>query len=63
VKVEDVPRVDPKQGKFAEDCRGRGEHPSFQYVLCGKMTGRGNCGRGRGRGGRFDEEQWGGPPG
>jgi hypothetical protein len=61
--VEDVPRVDPKQGKFAEDCWGGDEHPSFRDVLCGKMTGRGNRGRGRGRGGCFDEEQWGGPPG
>jgi hypothetical protein len=63
VKAEDTPRADSKEGKFAEDFWGGGELYSFRDVLKGEMAGHGNHGRGRGRGGRFQEEQWGGPSG
>jgi hypothetical protein len=57
VKVEDMLRSDPKEGKFMEDCWGKGEKGSFRNILKGAMATHGNCGRGRG--GRFEEDQWG----
>jgi hypothetical protein len=52
-------RSDPKEGKFAEDLWGKGENCSYQDILKGDMDARG---RGRGRGGHYEEDQWGGPP-
>jgi hypothetical protein len=40
----------------------RGEK-SYLQALIRSMAGRGGRGRGRGRGGRFEEDQWGNPPG
>jgi hypothetical protein len=55
----DVLRADWKKGSFAADIWGKGELKSFLEVVRGEMANPGR-GRGSGRGGRFNEDQWGG---
>jgi hypothetical protein len=58
VQEGDVLSSDQKRGSFAVDFWGRGKNPSYLEVAKGVVPGR--TGRGRGRGIRFEEDQWGG---